>query len=99
MYICFYLYGHIDILNIISKINIYLYTNTKSTETKIIEIDGLEFHTYEFTIYSPEGDIILNQIMYSRLINGLDFGVNINNNNESDKKEMLDVWLNSKFNK
>lgn len=32
-------------------------------------------------------------------MNGLDFGVNINYNNESDKKEMLEVWLNSKFQK
>ena len=72
---------------------------TDSTETKTVEIDGLKFQSYEFTIYSPKGDVILNQIMYSRLINGLDFGVNINYNNESDKKEMLNVWLNSKFKK
>ncbi|WP_299124987.1 hypothetical protein [uncultured Winogradskyella sp.] len=72
---------------------------TDSTETKTIKIDGLEFQSYGFTIYSPKGEIILNQIMYSRLINGLDFGVNINYNNESDKKEMLEVWLNSKFKK
>jgi len=72
---------------------------TDSTETKIIEIDGLKFHSYEFTIYSPKGDVIINQVMYSRFINGFDFGVNINYNNESDKKEMLKVWLNSKFKK
>lgn len=72
---------------------------TDSTETKIIKIDGLEFHSYQFTIYDFKDDIILNQIIYSRLINGLDFGVNINYNNESDKKEMLEVWLNSKFEK
>lgn len=72
---------------------------TDSTETKTIKIDGLSFKSYEFTIYSPKGEVILNQIMYSRLINGLDFGVNINYNNESDKKEMLEAWLNSKFKK
>ena len=72
---------------------------TDSTETKTIKIDGLEFESSEFTIYSPKGEVILNQIMFSRLINGLDFGVNINYNNESDKKEMLDAWLNSKFKK
>ena len=72
---------------------------TDSTETKIVKIDGLDFKSYEFTIYSPKGDIILNQIMYSRLVNGFDFGININYNNESDKKEMLEVWLNSKFKK
>lgn len=72
---------------------------TDSTATKIVKIDGLDFHTYNFTLYSQKGDVILNQIMYSRLINGFDFGVNINYNNESDKEEMLDVWLNSKFRK
>ena len=72
---------------------------TDSTKTKTITIGGLDFQSYKFTIYSPEGDVILNQIMYSRLINGLDFGVNINYNNETDKKEMLDAWLNSKFKK
>ena len=72
---------------------------TDSTETKTIKIDGLEFQSYGFTIYSPKGDVILNQIMYSRLINGLDFGVNINYNNETYKQEMLDSWLNSKFKK
>lgn len=72
---------------------------TDSTETTIVTIDGLKFQSYGFTIYSPKGEVILNQIMYSRLINGLDFGVNINYNNESDKNEMLEVWLNSKFKK
>ncbi|WP_033957040.1 hypothetical protein [Psychroserpens jangbogonensis] len=70
---------------------------TDSTATKIVKIDDLDFHTYTFTIYSPKDEVILNQIMYSRLINGFDFGVNINYNNESDKDEMLEVWLNSKF--
>ncbi|MDF0708485.1 hypothetical protein [Flagellimonas okinawensis] len=72
---------------------------TDSTETRTTNIGGLEFQFYEFTIYSPQGEVILNQIMYSRLINGLDFGVNINYNNESDKNEMLEAWLNSKFQK
>ncbi|MFY7669765.1 hypothetical protein ACOSP6_01620 [Tenacibaculum sp. MEBiC06402] len=70
-----------------------------STETRIVTIDGLDFQSYEFTIYGPQGNVILNQIMYSRFINGFDFGVNLNYNNESDKKEMLQVWLNSKFKK
>jgi len=72
---------------------------TDSTETKVVKIDGIDFQSYKFTIYSPKGDIILNQIMYSRLINGLDFGININYNNEPDKKEMLEAWINSKFKK
>ncbi|NER15907.1 hypothetical protein [Spongiivirga citrea] len=68
-----------------------------STATTVEKIDGLDFLSYTFTIYAPNGDVILNQIVYSRLINGFDFGVNINYNNDSDKKEMMDAWLGSKF--
>lgn len=70
-----------------------------STSTKITKIDGLDFQTYKLTIYGPKGDVILNQILYSRLINGFDFGVNINYNNDKYKEEMLRAWLNSKFKK
>ena len=81
--------------------NTYLQQGIKvdSTTTEMVKVDGLDFHSYSFTISSPKGDIILTQIMYSRLINGFDFGVNINYNNESDKKEMLEAWMNSKFTK
>ena len=30
-------------------------------------------------------------------MNGFDFGVNINYNNEANKEELLEAWLNSKF--
>lgn len=70
-----------------------------STATKIVKIDGLDFNSYSFTLFSPKGDVVLNQIMYSRLINGYDFGVNINYNNDSYKKEMIDALFNSKFKK
>ena len=70
-----------------------------STATKIESIDGLDFQTYSFTIYSPKGEIILNQIMYSKLIDGFDFGVNINYKNEKDRDELLKIFRNSKFKK
>ena len=81
--------------------NTYLQQGIKvdSTTTEMVKVDGLDFYSYSFTMSSPKGDIILTQIMYSRLINGFDFGVNINYNNESDKKEMLEAWMNSKFTK
>ncbi|MFT3704516.1 MAG: hypothetical protein QM802_19265 [Agriterribacter sp.] len=62
-------------------------------------IQGLEFNTFRTTIHGPDGKVILNQILYSRLINGFDFGVNINYNNEEDKKVMIDAWKKSKFSK
>jgi len=71
--------------------------DSSATTTEII--DGLEFQKYSFTIYSPKGKIILNQIMYSRLINGFDFGVNINYNNDKYRDELLKVFRNSKFKK
>jgi hypothetical protein len=64
-----------------------------STET----IDGLEFQRYEITIHGPDDNILLSQLSYSRLIKGLDFGISISFNNPTDKKTMLNSWLNSQF--
>lgn len=72
-------------------------TDSSATTTEVI--DGLEFKKYSFTIYSPNGKFILSQIMYSRLINGFDFGVNINYNNEKYRDELLLAFRNSKFKK
>lgn len=60
-------------------------------------IQGLEFNVFYTTIYAPDGKVILNQILYNKLINGYDFGVNINFNNDNDKKIMLDAFKKSKF--
>lgn len=70
-----------------------------SSATSIEKIDGLDFYTYSFTIYSPKGAVILKQLLYSRLINGYDFGVNLNYNNDKDRDELLRVFRNSKFKK
>ncbi|HEC27805.1 MAG TPA: hypothetical protein ENI67_10435 [Gammaproteobacteria bacterium] len=69
----------------------------KASEISIENVSGLDFQKYEFTIYSPKGSVIINQLMYSRLINGLDFGVAINYNNEIDKNILLGVWRSSRF--
>ncbi|HXP48948.1 MAG TPA: hypothetical protein VN922_03285 [Bacteroidia bacterium] len=68
-----------------------------STGTEIVQ--GLKFNVFNAAIHGPDGNVILRQILYSRLINGYDFGVNINYNNEDDKKVMLDAFKNSKFEK
>jgi len=70
--------------------------DTSSSNTKI---DELNFEVFHITIYGTNGDIILYQDMYGRYINGFDFGVNINYNNEKDKETMMNVWRNSKFKK
>lgn len=68
-----------------------------SSLTSTEEIDGLIFQKYSFKIYSSEDEVIMNQLMYSRLINGFDFGVNINYNNSKDRDELLAAFRNSKF--
>lgn len=68
-----------------------------SSATTIEKIDGLDFHKYTFTIYNPQGEIVLKQIMYGRLINGFDFGANINYNDNKAKNELLNVFKKSKF--
>jgi hypothetical protein len=60
-------------------------------------IQGLEFNALYTKIYSPQGKVILNQIMLSRLHKGYDFGVNINYNNEEDKEILVKAFRNSKF--
>ena len=70
-----------------------------SSATSVETIDGLDFQTYSFTIYGPTGEVILNQILYSRLINGFDFAANINYNNEKDKETQLQAFRSSKFKK
>jgi hypothetical protein len=60
-------------------------------------IAGMPFHTFYIKIYGPTGDVILNQIIYSSLLQGNDFSVSINYNNEADKKAMLDAFKNSSF--
>lgn len=68
-----------------------------SSETTIEKIDGLDFRTYSFILYGPKGEPILTQVMYSRLINGFSFAVNINYNNKRDRNVMLKAFKNSKF--
>lgn len=70
-----------------------------SSETTIEKIDGLDFERYDFTIYDQEGTVILRQILYSRWINGLDFGVNINYNKDEHRDELLKAWRGSTFKK
>ncbi|TDG37620.1 hypothetical protein EZJ43_00545 [Pedobacter changchengzhani] len=60
-------------------------------------IGGLAFKTFEIKLFSKDKKRILNQIMFSRLINGFDFGVNINFNNETDRDMMLKAWKESNF--
>lgn len=70
--------------------------DTSSTE---VTIDGLDFKVFKITLYGPDGNVILYQEMYNRHINGYDFSMNINYNNNKYKETMLEVLRNSKFKK
>jgi len=69
------------------------------TSSSLMTVDGLVFHGFHVTVYAPSGEAILFQDMYGRYINGFDFGVNLNYNNEADKATLMSVWRNSKFKK
>ena len=71
-----------------------------TSSTKTIEIGGRQFFTYRMDLYKPDVDGILpSQEMFSSYINGMDFGVNINYNNEADRDTMKNALLNSSFKK
>lgn len=71
--------------------------HSKVTETSEEEIDGVLFETYTFTLFAPDGEVIIRQIMYSTLRNGYDFGVNITYNTDESRDVMLKAWRESTF--
>jgi hypothetical protein len=60
-------------------------------------IHGHKFNVFHATLYGKDGKVILQQLLYSKLINKKDFTVTINYNNEEDKKVMMDAFTNSTF--
>ncbi len=62
------------------------------------KIDGVEFQSYTISVSLPNNEK-LTQIMYSALINDLDFGVNINYTKQKHGEEMLSALRASKFKK
>lgn len=65
-----------------------------------VRIDGLLFNVFKSKIYAPDKQqVILNQAMYSRLINGYDVGMTINYNNETAKNELEKMLFSSTFSK
>ena len=48
------------------------------TSSAKIELKGQSFNAFYIKIFGPNGEVALNQIMYSKMLKGYDFGVNIN---------------------
>lgn len=61
-------------------------------------IDGLEFKTFEMTIYSTTGKVAGHQLVCTRYINGrIGLLLNINYTNEKDKQMLMNVLTSSKL--
>lgn len=67
------------------------------TSSSNVVIDELEFMSFKTNIYDPAGELIITQELFNRYINGYDFSVNINYNNDADKSAMLNAWKTSTF--
>ena len=65
------------------------------------KIDNLEFSTMETTVYTPDRkNILMTQILYDRLINGvISLTLNVNYNNEKDKAALLGIISSTKLSK
>lgn len=68
-----------------------------STASKNVLIDDIKFQTYKFRLKDSSGKIVLNQIIYTRLINHFNFMTEIIYNDERVGDEIEKVWLKSKF--
>ena len=78
------------------------YTNQEievDTSSSRARIDGIDFAVFHMVIHAPTGEIIVYQDMYSSHINGFDFAVTLNYNNDKDKETLMAVWEDSKFRK
>lgn len=63
-------------------------------------IDGLYFYVFKAELYKPASkEVLLNQIMYSRLINGYDFGMTLSYNDEDALIQLENMVFTSKFSK
>jgi len=71
---------------------------SEASETTIEKIGGIDFHVFHIKVKLPNNKT-LTQYMYSTLINGLDFGVNVNYSDEKYGQEMLGSFRKSQFKK
>ena len=63
-------------------------------------IDGLTFFVFKIKLYTPDKkEVLLNQLMYSRLINGYDFGMTLSYNDEDALLQLENMVFTSRFSK
>jgi hypothetical protein len=68
--------------------------SSSSTQT----VNGLIFQTFKVVITFPN-KMVMDWLMFSRLFEKKEFTVNIMTVDKQKEKELLDCWLNSKFDK
>ena len=68
-----------------------------TTATTVETIDGRDFEAYGFTVYKPEGGVLIQQKIFSRWENGASFSVALNYNNNADGDVLLRTFRESKF--
>ncbi len=69
----------------------------EATEIEAEVIGGLEFQKFSMKATFPNNALVLHQIMYSRLMNGFDFGANISYTDEESGRVLLECWRASEF--
>ena len=60
------------------------------------QIDGVDFNVFHTQIIRND-EVLLYQDIYTAYLNGQNFSVNLNYNDEKNKKAMMDAWKASKF--
>jgi hypothetical protein len=72
--------------------------STKSdSATRYEKISNISFRVFETRAYSPAGQVVLDQLWFTRLISGNVLTVIIQVGNDMDKKAILDAWRNAVF--
>lgn len=61
------------------------------------EFAAKTFHAFFIKIYGPNGSVVMDQALYSALIDGYDLSINMNSNNEIDRTLLLDAFKHSTF--
>lgn len=84
-----------DVLELTYRQNGLKFETSTGKET----IDGLEFSTFETTLFMPNGtDTLMRQVIWSRLLsNKLSLTLNINSNNPADRATLMNIIRTSKF--
>jgi hypothetical protein len=64
--------------------------------SSLTKVSGLRFYTFKVKMTSPKGQN-LNMTIFNRLFGKKDFTVSLMGLSEKDEKELMNAWMNSKF--